>query len=304
MSESNARSSWMMGIPISIHAVLGGAGVFVFGSGNESEHRLDIPRRIAQGPVGIQRKFEQMLPNKDDLFSLAENAKVRTQSQVEGVVTQDPIAKSVEGADPRIGIAIRDQHVNAFFHLGCRLVGEREREDLRRPYPPCCDEPRNATCDDLSLAGPGAGDDEQRTCFVSDRAMLRVVEIGEDLVDSARRLTRYGSHQFQGQLTGLRRAHDRGTTLIGHQSSASALAPKTWCNTRVTTPLEKPRRWRRPRSSDSSSTSTPMSPRRRTTCTPSPIPPIRAVPRDSRRTSSRRRRSGTSTSCPTSRRPD
>jgi hypothetical protein len=68
----------------------------------------------------------------------------------------------VEGADPRLGVAVRDQLVDALRHLARRLVGEGEGEDLLGTRLLAGDEVGDAAGEDGGLAGARAGHDEQR----------------------------------------------------------------------------------------------------------------------------------------------
>src|SRR5205823_13867084 len=57
---------------------------------------------------------------------------------------------------------------------------EGQRQDLRRPRPLLRDEPRDAPGEDRGLAGPGSGDDQERTIAVRNRLALAKGQVGEE----------------------------------------------------------------------------------------------------------------------------
>ena len=103
------------------------------------------------------------------------------------MLADHPVAEGVEGRDDGVRVAVRDEPIDPGLHLLGGLVGEGEGQDLRGLGAPGGDQPGDPPGDDLGLAGAGAGDDEERTLAVGDRALLVGVEAGEQRVDAGRR---------------------------------------------------------------------------------------------------------------------
>ena len=116
------------------------------------------------------------------------------------------VAERVERRDRRVRVAVRHELVDPDRHLLGRLVGERQGEDLRRPRPTGRDQPGDPAGDDLGLAGPGAGHDQQRPVAVGDRAELVRVQAAEQGVQARRRRSPV-----------VRRVHDRHEVAPGRQ---------------------------------------------------------------------------------------
>ena len=127
-----------------------------------------------------ERELEQPVTEEDDLLGPVEHAEIGLQAHLERVLAQDPIAEGVEGRDLDVGVAVLHQRVDALFHLGRGLVGEREGEDLVGARLLLGDEPGDAARDDGGLAGAGAGDDQEGAGVVSDGLALGVVQAVED----------------------------------------------------------------------------------------------------------------------------
>ena len=64
--------------------------------------------------------------------------------------------------------ALHDRQ-NALLQLGCRLLGERESDDVARFNPGLRQDRRNPLGDDLRFAGPRARDDLQRSVDACNR---------------------------------------------------------------------------------------------------------------------------------------
>ena len=103
-----------------------------------------------------------------------------------------PVAEGVEGGDLHVGVAVGHEGVDALFHLGRRLVGEREREDLGGARRAGRDEVGDAAGEDGGLAGARARDDEQRAGLVSDGRRLGRVQPLEDPLGAPRRVGHQG----------------------------------------------------------------------------------------------------------------
>src|SRR5438067_5568323 len=87
----------------------------------------------------------------------------------------------MEGSDRGVVQAERGVQVDALLHRGRGLLGEGEREDLVRLGPARRDELDDAGGEDVGLAGPGAGHDEQWAFAVLDRLPLLRREQAEDV---------------------------------------------------------------------------------------------------------------------------
>ena len=184
-----------------------------------------------------------MLPEEDHLLGPGQNAKVRRQPQFKRVVAEDAVAKSVERAEPDIGVSVGDEHVDAFFHLRRRFVGEGERENLRGARAPGGDQPGDAAGDDCRLAGAGPRDNQQRAGLVGHRAPLLVVQIGQDAVrGSPGGLFRDSLAEFQGKLPRRLVFEGEGATAIRHQSLTCGGEPRRSCKVLMMTPVANPRR--------------------------------------------------------------
>ncbi len=146
--------------------------VLVLEPAQVAHDRMQVARRVAQGPIVPEREREQVLAQEDHLLGAREDPEVRRQAQLERVLADQPIAEGVERGDGHVGVAVGDERVHPLFHLGRRLVGEREREDLGGARPARGDEPGDAAGDDGGLARPRARDDQERTALVRDRVDL------------------------------------------------------------------------------------------------------------------------------------
>ena len=74
-----------------------------------------------------------------------------------------------------------EQRLDARAHLFGGLVGERDGEHFVRLGVAVADEVGDAAGDDARLAGPGAGEDQQRSVGVKNRFALFGVEGVEEL---------------------------------------------------------------------------------------------------------------------------
>ena len=154
--------------------------VLVLAAADQRDQRLQMARGIAERPVALEGQLEEPVAEEDDLLGAAQHAEVGRETQLERVLAQQPVAEGVEGGDVDVGVPVGHELVDALLHLGRRLVGEREREDLLGAGLALGDEPGDAAGDDGGLAGAGAGDDEQRARVVGDGLALCVVEAVED----------------------------------------------------------------------------------------------------------------------------
>ena len=120
-----------------------------------------------------------MLAQEDHLLGTGEDRRPVGEAGLKGVVAQQPIAPGVEGADHGVGVAVRDEPVDPLGHLERGPIREGEGQDLRRLRPLLGDQPCDPARDDRGLAGPRAGDDQQRSLAVRHRLALARSQVGE-----------------------------------------------------------------------------------------------------------------------------
>ncbi len=166
--------------PLGVGQVLVRSHVLVLEPAEQRDHGLHMPCRVAQRPKVPERKLEEMIAQEDHLLGPEEQAEVRREPELERVLLDQPVAKGVEGQDLHIRVAVGHELVHALFHLGCGLVGERQREDLGGPGLARGDQVRDAVGDDGGLAGSRPRDDEQRPGFVGDGLALGLRQALQD----------------------------------------------------------------------------------------------------------------------------
>ena len=166
--------------PLGVRHVLRRRDVLVLAAAEERDHRLEMPRGVAQGAVVGQGKLEQPVAEEDDLLGAVQHAEVRRQADLQGVLAHQPVAEGVEGGDLHVGVAVGHQGVDALLHLGGGLLGEGQGQDLLGARLALGDEVGDAPRDDGGLAGAGAGDDQEGTGLVGDGGALLVVQAVED----------------------------------------------------------------------------------------------------------------------------
>ncbi len=115
---------------------------------------------VAEGAVSLEGELKEPVAEEDDLLGPTEHPEIRRQSQLQRVLPHQAIAKGVKGGDLDVGVPVRDQGVDALFHLGSGLLREREGQDLLRAGLAVSNEVRDAAGDDGGLAGTGTGHDE------------------------------------------------------------------------------------------------------------------------------------------------
>jgi hypothetical protein len=95
------------------------------------------------------------------------------------VLPEHARADRVEGAGPHAARLVAEQPGDALAHLAGGLVGERDREDLRRVDLVVFDQAGDARREHARLPRPGAGEHEGRALVVEHRGALRGVEAVE-----------------------------------------------------------------------------------------------------------------------------
>ena len=90
----------------------------------------------------------------------------------------------MERRDPHRPAVDVQQALDALAHLGGRLVGEGDGDDLVRTRQSLGDQIGDAMGDHPGLARAGAGKDQQRAFGVTNRVLLLCVEGGEEIQPS------------------------------------------------------------------------------------------------------------------------
>ena len=189
-----------------------GADVLVAQAAEQGHQRAQEARRVSQRAVSVEWQLEEMLAQEDDLLRARQDGRAVRQAGLQRVVPQNPVPEGVEGPDLGVVVAVGHQPVDPLDHLVSGTVGERQRQDLGRPRQLLGDQPGDAARDDRGLAGPRAGDDQQRPIAVSHRLPLTRGEVGEerrlDAEVGATRLRRgvrlRGQLREEGELVGRR----------------------------------------------------------------------------------------------------
>ncbi len=156
-----------------------GAHVFVLAAAEERPQGSEKAGRVAQRPVLVQLELEEPFAHEYHDLGPRQDAHVGRQTKFERELTDQTVAEGMECRDRRVRVAVRDELIHARLHLVGGFVCERESQDLRRTGSPRGYQPRDPARDDLSLAGAGAGNDQQRTLAVTDGASLLGVEAGQ-----------------------------------------------------------------------------------------------------------------------------
>ena len=191
-SRGFGHQTCLGGDPIGERLVVGRTDVLVLASAEQRGQGGQEAGRVAERPVRVEFELEQVLPQEDHDLGSRQDAHVGRQAELQGVLADQAVAEGMERRDRRVGVPVRHELVHADRHLLGGLVGERERQDLRRPGAPGRDEPGDPTRDDLGLAGAGAGHDQHRPVAVGDRAKLIGVEPAEQGGHPVRRWWRRG----------------------------------------------------------------------------------------------------------------
>src|SRR5205823_7432156 len=111
--------------------------------------------RVAVEPI-------EALLDEADLIGLVVDREVGAIAEARRLAPQDAAARGVEREHPERVRLRADEQLESFPHLCRGLVRERYREDLGRFHSDRGKEVRDAVGEDARLAGPRAGDHEQR----------------------------------------------------------------------------------------------------------------------------------------------
>ena len=168
--------------PLRTLPIVFGRDVLVLAPADERDDRLQMSGRIPERAVAGQRQLEEPVAQEDDLLGATQHAEIVLETDLQRVAPQQAVAEGVKGGDLDVGVPVGHELVDALFHLGGGLVGERQREDLFRASAALGDQPGDAAGDDGGLAGAGPGHDEQRAGVMGDSLTLGVVETIQDAV--------------------------------------------------------------------------------------------------------------------------
>ena len=140
---------------------------------------VDAARRE---PFRVALELLQALLHEADLVGLVVDREVGAVAEPLRFPPQDAPAGGMEREDPEAAAALAEQPPQPLLHLPGRLVRERDREDLVRLRADGVDQVRHSVREHPCLAGPGAGDHEQRPLGREDGLALRRIEVGEILL--------------------------------------------------------------------------------------------------------------------------
>ena len=167
------------GDPVGEPEVVRRGDVLVLAPAEERGQRREEAGRVAERAIQVEVELEQVLAQEDHDLGTRQHPDVGRQAELERVVADERVAEGMERGDRRVRVAIRHELVDAERHLLGRLVGEGQREDLRRSRPPRRDQPGDPARDHLGLARPRAGHDQQRAVLVGHRSTLVGVQAAQ-----------------------------------------------------------------------------------------------------------------------------
>ena len=123
--------------------------------------------------------FEHLL-HQTDLIVGVEDGEGRLEVDELGMTAQDLHPDGVKGPEPRHALDhLADHPADPLLHLARRLVGEGDGEDLGRSRAPEAEDVGDAGGQHPCLAGPGAGEHQQRAVKRLDRKPLLGIEPGK-----------------------------------------------------------------------------------------------------------------------------
>ena len=112
----------------------------------------------------------------DELIGRVVDDEVAREADCRRLAAQEPRAERVKRRHPHAAAVRAQQRLDALAHFLRGLVREGHRENLVGLRVAVADEVRDSAGDDAGLAGPGAGEDQQRPLDVKDRGALFGVE--------------------------------------------------------------------------------------------------------------------------------
>ena len=133
-------------------------------------------------PLGVDAEILEAGPDDAHLVGLVVDREARRVAEALRLAPEHPPARRVEREDPG-GARLPAEHpLEPLAHLAGGLVGERDREDLVGLRAVRADEMRHPVGEHASLAGAGAGDDQQRPVDVQDGFALGRIQAGEQII--------------------------------------------------------------------------------------------------------------------------
>ena len=139
--------------------------------------------RPGREPLGIESQIVKTFLYEAALVGRVVDRELARVAELVGVGAHHPRAGGVEGHDPHRARGAADEQLDALAHLGRRLVGERDREDLARPGLVGPQQVGDPVREDAGLARAGAGQDQQRALAVGDGVALGRIQACEEVVD-------------------------------------------------------------------------------------------------------------------------
>ena len=174
------------GLVLGVHVgVLAVEDVLGLGGGAGRIDQLVLPERdqavhtARREALGVEAEVADDVAGQPHGVGLVVDRERARIAQHFAVTAQDPHARRVERGDPHRLDDRPDQGADPLAHLGRGLVGERDRQDLRRPRS-LVDQVGDAMGQHAGLARAGSGHDQQRPVAVHHGVeLLRVEPVGE-----------------------------------------------------------------------------------------------------------------------------
>ncbi len=139
-------------------------------------------QRLGRVVLGVQIQLTADQRHQPLRVGLVVNGERGGVAEPLGLPAQDPHAGRVEGHHPHGSRLRPGQRGDPGRHLAGRLVGERDREDLRRRGVPLLEQVGDPVGEHPGLARPRAGHDEQRAAVVHHGGALLRVESFEQCI--------------------------------------------------------------------------------------------------------------------------
>ncbi len=154
-----------------------GMDELVLGPVDELNETAEPPVRVVHERQAGTDVFEQK-----HLGDAVEHVWVRRQRGIRGVLCQDPLAEAVEVADGHSGPCLRAHHgIQSLLEFACRLhVVGKDEQVLREQSVMVVEQVLDPLDDHLGLAGPGAGDNDDRPVApLNDAPLIRRQLVGK-----------------------------------------------------------------------------------------------------------------------------
>ena len=136
-------------------------------------------RARAHHPLAQAQPLQAVL-DQAQLVGVVVDHEAVPEAQLRMPFAQNADAGGVKRPQRDVQAARAQELLHALAHLVGGLVGECHRQDLPRWHAATRDQVGDASRDDAGLAGPGAGQDQERAVAVLHRLSLRRIEIGQN----------------------------------------------------------------------------------------------------------------------------